>query len=440
MPTRRSFMKDAALLGAASLAASTPALGVTAAGAPFNRLPPLQPPTGSPQQVARDEAFWKQVAERYRVKDGVMNMEAGFFGMMATPVLEAYHRNIDRANRDSSFFARREFPALQQAVRVRVAEFIGSKPTEIAFSRNATEALQGLIGQYNKLETGDTIMYADLDYNAMQFAMNALAVRTGATLARLDIPEPASHSAILAAYTRALDANPKTRLLLLTHCNNKTGLLLPVKDIVAIARPRGIDVVVDAAHSFGQVPLTMAQLDADFVGLNLHKWIGAPVGAGVMYIREDKLSAIDRAHGDEGALASIDSRMHTGTSNFATILTIPDALDFQATIGVENKAARLRYLRDRWVSAVRDVKGVQVLTPDDPQLVGAITGFRLHGRGTREANQAITKALLDEFGIFTFYRTGLAKGDCVRVTPALYNRVADADKLATAIKTITARG
>ena len=321
-----------------------------------------------------------------------------------------------------------------------MAEFIGSKPTEIAFSRNATEALQGLIGQYNKLETGDTIMYADLDYNAMQFAMNALAVRTGATLARLDIPEPASHSAILAAYTRALDANPKTRLLLLTHCNNKTGLLLPVKDIVAIARPRGIDVVVDAAHSFGQVPLTMAQLDADFVGLNLHKWIGAPVGAGVMYIREDKLSAIDRAHGDEGALASIDSRMHTGTSNFATILTIPDALDFQATIGVENKAARLRYLRDRWVSAVRDVKGVQVLTPDDPQLVGAITGFRLHGRGTREANQAITKALLDEFGIFTFYRTGLAKGDCVRVTPALYNRVADADKLATAIKTITARG
>ena len=89
---------------------------------------------------------------------------------------------------------------------------------------------------------------------------------------------------------------------------------------------------------------------------------------------------------------------------------------------------------------MRDVKGVGILTPDDAHLVGAITGFRLHGRGTREANQTITKALLDEFGIFTFYRTGLAKGDCVRVTPALYNRVADADKLATAIKAIAARG
>lgn len=433
-------MKDAALLGAASLAAGTPAMAAAPANAPADGLPPLQPPAGSPQQVARDEAFWKQVAERYRVKDGLTNMEAGYFGMMALPVLEAYKRNIDRANRDSSYFARREFPALSQQVRERVAGFIGCKPAEITFSRNATEALQALIGQYNKAGAGDTIMYADLDYNAMQYAMDALSARTGAKLVTLDIPEPASHDAILASYTRALDANPKTKLLLLTHCNNKTGLLLPVKDIVAIARPRGIDVVVDAAHSFGQVPLTMAQLDADFVGLNLHKWIGAPVGAGVMYIREGKLGTIDRAHGDPGSLDTIESRLHTGTSNFATLITVPDALDFQATIGVENKAARLRYLRDRWVNAVRGTKGVDILTPDDPALVGAITGFRLHGRGTREANQGLARTLLDEFGIFTFYRTGLAKGDCVRVTPALYNSVADADKLAAAIKTIAARG
>jgi selenocysteine lyase/cysteine desulfurase len=367
-------------------------------------------------------------------------MEAGYFGMMALPVLEAYKKNIDRANRDSSYFARREFPELSQAVRTRVADFIKCKPTEITFSRNATEALQALIGQYNKLSSGDTIMYADLDYNAMQYAMNALSARTGAQARDLDIPEPGDARRDHCRYTKALDANPKTKLLLTTHCNNKTGLLLPVKDIVAIARPRGIDVVCDAAHSFGQVPLSIADLDADFIGLNLHKWIGAPVGAGVMYIRENKLASIDRAHGDPGSLDAIDSRLHTGTTNFATILTVPDALDFQATIGVENKAARLRYLRDRWVSAVRDTKGVDVLTTDDPKLVGAITGFRLHGRGTRDANQAITKALLDEYGIFTFYRTGLAKGDCVRVTPALYNSVADADKLANAIKTVAARG
>lgn len=421
------------------MAAPAGALAGTARQQGSREWPALQPPAGSPQDVARDEGFWRQVADRYRVTDGVTNLEAGFFGLMAGPVLEAFHRNVDRANRDSSFFARREFPALLQQVRTQVAAFLGAKATEITFSRNATEALQALIGQYNRLKAGDTIVYADLDYDAMQFAMNALAARAGATLVTFDMPEPASRQSVLEAYTRVLDANPKTRLLLLTHCNNKTGLILPVKDIVAIARPRGIDVIVDAAHSFGQVPLTMADLDADFVGLNLHKWIGAPVGAGVMYIREGALGPIDRAHGDTRSLQSIDSRMHTGTTNFATILTIPDALAFQASIGMPNKAARLRYLRDRWVSAVRGVPGIDVLTPDESGMVGALTGFRLHGRGTREANVAITRTLLDEFGIFTHWRTGLAKGDCVRVTPALYNSPADADRLAAALRTLATR-
>jgi selenocysteine lyase/cysteine desulfurase len=402
---------------------------------------PLSLPSGTPEDVAHDEAFWKRVALRYRVKAGMTNMEAGFFGMMALPVLEAYHRHIDMANRDSSYFARREYPALLQQVRERVAAFVGAKPTELVLSRGATEALQALISQYNRVKPGDSVMYADLDYNAMQWAMNALAQRCGANVAKVDIPEPASHENILATYAAALDANPRTRLLLLTHCNNKTGLVLPVKEIAALAHARHVDVVVDAAHSFGQLALSLRDMDCDFVGLNLHKWIGAPVGAGAMYIREDKLDAIDRMHGDESApLTSIDSRLHTGTTNFAIVMTIPDALDFQATIGVENKSARLRMLRDRWVKAVRSTKGVDILTPDDPALVGAISSFRLHGRNSRDANQAITKALLDEFGVFTFWRTGLAKGDCVRVTPALYNSVADADTLAHAIKVIAARG
>lgn len=181
MPTRRSFMKDAALLGAASVGASALTASSSAMAATVNHssaldaLPPLDVPDAPPEEVARDEAFWKRVAARYKVTSGVTNMEAGSSGMMALPVLEAYHRNIDRANRDSSYFARREFPAIQQSVRAKVAAFAGAKPTEIMFSRNATEALQALISQYNKVGPGDTIMYADLDYNAMQWSMNELA-------------------------------------------------------------------------------------------------------------------------------------------------------------------------------------------------------------------------------------------------------------------------
>ncbi|QJR37568.1 aminotransferase class V-fold PLP-dependent enzyme [Gemmatimonas groenlandica] len=444
MPTdrsRRDFVKSAAILGAAAAVAPSSAAAAAHTPPSNSHSAPLTPHPGALYDVARDEAYWTQVAAKYRITPRTTNMEAGYFGMMALPVLEAYHRYIDRANSESSYFARREFPAMMRTARERVATFVGAKPTELAFTRGATEALQALIGQYNRLQPGDTIMYADLDYNAMQWAMNALAARCQSKVVTLDIPEPASHDNILAAYTKALDANPRTKLLLLTHCNNKTGLLLPVGDIAKLAKARGVDVMVDAAHSFGQVPLTMADMGADFVGLNLHKWIGAPVGAGALYIREDRLSAIDRAHADESApLDRIESRIHTGTTHFATVMTIPDAIDFQLSIGIPQKAARLRYLRDRWVHAVADVKGVSILTPEDAALTGAITGFRLHNRGTGEANRALATTLHDEFGIFTFQRTGLAKGDCVRVTPTLYNTPADADKLAVAIRTIAARG
>lgn len=443
MPTdrsRRDFVKSAAILGAAAVAVPSAA---AASPSPRAATPdaPLTPHTGALVDVARDEAYWAQVAAKYRITPRTTNMEAGYFGMMAQPVLEAYHRYTDRVNSESSYFARREYPAMFRTARERVASFVGAKPSELAFTRGATEALQALIGQYNRLQPGDTIMYADLDYNAMQWAMNALGARCQAKVVTVDIPEPASHDNILATYTKALDANPRTKLLLLTHCNNKTGLLLPVGDITKLAKARGVDVVVDAAHSFGQVPLTMADMGADFVGLNLHKWIGAPIGAGALYIREDRLSAIDRAHADESApLERIESRIHTGTTNFATTMAIPDAIDFQLSIGIPQKAARLRYLRDRWVHAVADVKGVSILTPEDAALTGAITGFRLHNRGSSDANRALAATLHDEFGIFTFQRTGLAKGDCVRVTPTLYNTPADADKLAAAIRTIAARG
>ena len=448
MPThrsRRDFVKSAAILGAAAVATPSIAAATLAPHASDQRASctdqPLTPHAGALSDVARDEAYWAQVAAKYRITPRTTNMEAGFFGIMALPVLDAYHRNIDRVNSESSYFARREYPAMFRAARERVAAFVGAKPSELAFSRGATEALQALIGQYNRVQPGDTVMYADLDYNAMQWAMNALAARCKAKVVTLNIPEPASHENILAAYTMALDANPRTKLLLLTHCNNKTGLLLPVGAITTLAKARGVDVVVDAAHSFGQVPLTMADLGADFVGLNLHKWIGAPIGAGALYIREDRLSAIDRAHADESApLDRIESRIHTGTTPFATVMTIPDAIDFQLSIGIPQKAARLRYLRDRWVHAVADVKDVSILTPEDAALTGAITGFRLHHRGTSDANRALAATLHDEFGIFTFQRTGLANGDCVRVTPTLYNTPADADKLAAAIRTIASRG
>lgn len=445
MVSRRGFFRQSALASAALTLPVTgpsdlPALRARAATLLRDRAPLGDPPLGSPAEVAQDEAYWREVAAQYAVTDAVTNLEAGYFGMMPAPVLAAYHRDIDRVNRESSYFARRAFPVLAQAARARAAAALGVDVGELAFARNATEALQTLIGQYNRVRSGDTVMYADLDYPAMQMAMNALAARTGAQVATLEFPEPATHPGILAAYTRAFDAHPRTRLLLLTHANNKTGLLHPVRDIAALAQARGIDCVVDAAHSFGQVPLALPDFGVPFVGVNLHKWVGAPVGVGALYIRRDALDRIDRAHGDDGPLDRIDSRIHTGTTDFAAVMTVPDALDFQDRIGVPRKAARLRFLRDRWAEAARAIPGVDILTPNDPSLVGAITSFRLRGNGDRAFNAQLARTLTDEFGIFTVARSGLAKGDCVRVTPALYSTPADADRLVAALRTLAARG
>jgi isopenicillin-N epimerase len=433
MPTRRDFVQSSSLAGLA-MAAGSVANRATSEAAP---LPPLNRPTGAPATVARDEAYWRRVRAYYQTAVPATNLEAGYFGMMALPVLAKLHAELDRQNTQNSWFARRAYVTEADAVRTRVAQTLGCAPTEIGFSRGATEALQCLIAQYRGVGSGDAVLYADTDYNAMQWSMNALAERRGARVVRVTMPEPMTREAVLAAYTKVFAETPRLKLVLLTHLNNKNGGIIPVREIVALARQHGADAIVDAAHSFGQVDLTIDSLGADFVGCNLHKWYGAPVGAGVLYIKANRLDAIDRHYADEAApLSSIDSRIHTGTTSFATMLTIPAALDFHDAVGPAYKAARLRLLRDRWVQAVRAVPGVEILTADGAADVAAITSFRLRGETSKAANQATQKLLLERFGVFTQWRTGLASGDCIRVTPALYNSLADVDRLASALTSL----
>ncbi|HSL71240.1 MAG TPA: aminotransferase class V-fold PLP-dependent enzyme, partial [Longimicrobiales bacterium] len=306
---------------------------------------------------------------------------------------------------------------------------------EIAFTRGATEALQCLIGGYNRLKPGDAVMYADLDYPSMQYAMNWLAERRGVQVKRFTIPEPATRANVVDAYTAALEANPDVRLLLTTHVNNKTGLVTPIAEVTALARRRGADVIVDAAHSWGQLDVKASEIGADLIGFNLHKWIGAPVGAGVLYIKKGRLADVDRMMADQDAPAdSILSRVHSGTAHFATFLTVPAALDFHLAVGPAFKAARVRYLRDRWVSAARDLPSIEVLTPDDPKMTAAITSFRVRGRTSGRETQQIVDELRDRHRIMTVRRTGIARGDCIRVTPALYNSATDVDRLIAALK------
>jgi len=398
---------------------------------------------GLPSEVphhADDEAYWRQVAAQYDVAPGIIQLENGNWGVMARPVLAAYERAVERVNREGSFYARRGMGADLHAVRVRVATALGVGADEIALTRNATEALQALIDGYNRLRPGDAVLYADLDYDSMQGCFEGLRARRGVEVVRIALPEPATWQGLIDAYAAAFDAHPRVRLVLLTHLSHRTGLVIPVREIVAMARARGIDAIVDAAHSWGQLDFDFPGLGVDFAGLNLHKWMGAPLGVGAMYLRKSRVGDIDPdpANGASDPL-DVQARVHTGTGDFAAQLTVPAALDFQQAIGTGPRAARLRLLRDRWAEPLRGIAGLDILTPADPRLHGGITSFRIRGHVSVADNVAITRTLLDEFGIFTVHRTGVDAGACVRVTPALFTNPVQIDALAQALKLLAPR-
>ncbi len=415
---------------AIGLAAGAAALAVTAGNA--------RAAMPSPGALPTDTSYWRSIAAQYDLPPNVVQLENGNWGAMARPVTEAYARKLDMVNRATSLYSRGDFWPDLMKLRARAAAILGVQPDEIAFTRGATESLLTLIGGYNRLRPGDQVLFADLDYDSMQAGFRLMRDRRGVEPVSFAIPEPATYQGLIDAYARALDAHPRTRLMLLTHVGHRTGLVMPVKEIVALAKARGVDVIVDAAHSWGQLDFDLASLDADFVGLTCQKWIGAPIGVGILYIRKSRLDAIDHAMGVEGdgGRDDINSRIHTGTANFGAFLALADALDFHEGIGVRAKEQRLRHLRDRWAETFREDPKVEILTPADPRLTCALTSFRLRGQTSIAQNKALANRLLEQFRIFTVHRDGVASGACVRVTPGIFTSEDEIDRLIGAIKSL----
>jgi selenocysteine lyase/cysteine desulfurase len=421
---RRGFLGSLAAFGSATLI--PPAFSGERSAAPLPK--PLGP-------IATDNPFWTAVRNLYEIDPAITNLENAYWGIMAKPILANYLSLIEKVNRQNSAYARSGFEADWRAAIDAISSASGFKPAEVTLTRGATEALQLLISNYNRLKPGDAVLYADLDYDCAQYAMEWLAERRSVDVIKIALPEPATRQTIIDTYAQAIDRHPKLKLILLTHLSHRTGLVVPVKEIAAIARSKGIDVILDAAHSWGQIVAEPKDLGVDFIAFNLHKWIGAPLGMGFMYIAEQRLQDVDPQLGDQAYPKSlIDARVHTGTFNFAAVMALPDALTLHAEIGAAAKAARLRYLRDLWVSEARRDDRLQILTPDDADMVGGITSFRLKGPESSNQIQALVAALRDKHKILTVVRNGVSKGPCIRVSPAIYTSEDDVLKFVAALR------
>jgi len=430
-PARRSLLRAGTLLPAAAALSSLPAKASARYAAPMQ----IPATTAAPDVLARDEGYWAAVASHFDITDEVNHLENGYWGAMGRETLASYQRHTAEVNRGNAWYGRREFPAQYMAVQRQVAELLGVGADEIALTRGATEAMLALIGGYNRLQPGDQVLYADIDYDSMITAMQWLGERRGVRSVAIAMPEPFTHAAVLETYRQALAAHPRTRLLLLTHVNHRNGMLLPVADIAALARAAGVEVVLDAAHGIGQVDSVLPALGVAFAGINLHKWIGAPVGLGALYIRRDRIADVAPYLGehDDGR---IDARVHTGTLNFAACLALPTALALHARIGVANKRARLLRLRNQWLEALHGDDRIERLASPDPRLSSAIAAFRLRGQTTMAANTATAERMLRGHGVFVVPRDGLASGACLRVTPGIFTPPAQIETLVAAIRAV----
>lgn len=382
---------------------------------------------------ARDESFWRTFADRYDVQPGPINLENGYFGRMSRTVVEEYQRNIELINRSNSVYVRQRFEASDGLkIRARVAGLIDVPADAVALTRNASDGLQSLIRNYNRLQPGDQVLVCDLEYDTVKGAMRWLARHRGVEVIEIEHRHPASFDSLLTAYREAFVRYPRLKLMALTHITHRTGLVMPVKAIAAAAREHGVDVILDGAHALGQLAFDLEELGIAFAAYNLHKWVGAPLTLGFLYIAPERLSDIDPDMGEmHFPINDIRARTPYSTPNIPSLLTLPLVLEEHWAMGGDAaKGARLNYLRNLWVRAARELPGIEVLTPDDPRLCCGITSMRFTAHNDQ---QSMVERLLNDYNLFTVVRSGAACGPCIRITPGLTTTAADMAQLITAL-------
>jgi len=408
--TRRNFLKKAGLV--AGVAGLSPG-----AASAFGRL----------DLVPDETDFWGWVRNQYSHVPGMINLNNGAVSPSPKPVTEMYFDLIKLYNQAPSYHSWREkHEGRYLLVKKLLAEMLNCSTAEIAVNRNATESLDTVIFGL-RLEKGDEVILSRYDYSRMLAAWKYREKRDGIALKWVDFDFPENDPVKLAEKYTSL-FTPKTKLVHLTHMINWSGQMLPAKEITAAAHAAGIPVLLDAAHTFAHIRTDMADIGCDYMGASLHKWLCAPMGNGVLYVKKDMAGTIEpmfpgrKVETENGS--DIGKFEELGTMNAPGQFAVSAAIDFHNLIGMERKEERLRYLKNYWTSRVKDHPRVRLWTPGSPELSGTIGLVSVEGATAQDLQRYL-------FATYNIHSVSIVfeKLNAVRISPNVYTSLKELDVL-----------
>jgi len=384
----------------------------------------------SPEDVAGDESFWERIRGAYVRDPKILNLNNGGVAPSPATVLDAEIEAIRYSNQLPSYRMWHDLEPRIEDVRKSLARMWNADPECMAITRNASESLQ--IAQFGlDLEPGDEVLTTSQDYPRMITTWQQRGRREKIVLRQLDFAVPVKNPGdLVRLYEQAI--TPRTRVIHMSHVVFMTGQIFPIKEICALARGRGITSIVDGAHAFAHVPFQFTDLDCDFYGASLHKWLSAPIGTGMLYVRKERIEK-------HWALMAAPVSMDKDIRKFEEIGTHPaamhnatlQALEFHEQIGAERKFTRLRYLKQRWAERLGKISGAQLLVGLDANQSGAFGTIHFE---TMEPGK-LSDALLAKYNILvTPISAPMLNG--IRVSPNVYTSTAEIDRFCDAVESI----
>lgn len=433
---RRQFLGSFVLPTAAWTVGASAALRASS----IERIAELGQEIGHPRDLARDETFWFQVQEAFTVDRSMINLNNGGVCPAPASVQAAMKRYLDHANTAPAYVLWRLQEPQKETVRKHLSQLFGCDSEEIAITRNASESLEN-VQQGFDLKPGDEILTTNQDYPRMITTWKQRERRDKIVLKQFSIPVACEDPAQI---VRLFEQNitDKTRIIHMCHVINLTGQVMPVKAVVAMARKRGIPVVVDGAHSFAHLDFKHADLDCDYFGTSLHKFLFAPHGTGLLFVRKEKIAGLWPLMAAPDTLdQDIRKFEEIGTHPAANFLAIADALTFHEGLGPARKEARMLYLRDRWAKRLSGQPRFRLHTSLKPGFATGVATVQIEGIDTPKlADHLWEKDKIFTVGIVFKNPAGVEEFQGLRISPAVYTTLEEIDRFSAAMERIAKNG